>query len=54
MKSETLIFLALDLALLMAIFVSLARIHSRLGAIERRMHARSGAKRPKKAPAKKD
>lgn len=50
MKTDGLILLAVDFALLLAVFVILARIHSRIERIEKRLYS----KRQKKAAAKKD
>lgn len=57
MRTDVLVLLALDLAVLTAVFIMLARIQSRLDHIERRLKS-GGAKatngRQKKAPTKKD
>ncbi|NMP21236.1 hypothetical protein [Sulfobacillus harzensis] len=53
MKTDGLVLLALDLAFLLAIFVVLARIQSRLERIERRLFSRS-SNRQKRASSKKD
>jgi len=54
MKVDSLVLLSIDMALLLGIFVLLARIQSRLERIEKRLWARSTSKRQKNSSTKKD
>lgn len=54
MKTDGLILLAIDLALLAGVLMSLSRIHHRLDQIEKRLTGRARTNPQKKIPIKKD